>query len=253
MDPKLVARRVSLAALALAALVPAAVACGDKKPANNASASFSLGGDDAGTNAQQCPPGQMCPPPPVNNCPPGQQCPPPGQCPPGQQCPPPQGSASAAPLGSVFTTDPNQLAQLLAAIAQGAQAQLGPMGVGDPVELGVKAAAAKYAPGMSPEGQMAKGNLAEGGHLAFVVNMDANHCYTVVAFGAGIADVGLNLLMPPYTVLSAQDNLTGPTAVIGPSPKPLCPIIPMAVPYKVDIYSRKGAGPVGAQVYSKPK
>lgn len=243
MDLKLAIRRVSLAALGLAALAPVAIACGDKKPPNNASANFNIGGqDDAGAQAQ-CPPGQVCPPPPVaSNA---------QQCPPGQQCPPPQ--PSAAPLGSVFTTDPNQLAQLLAAIAQGAQASMGPLGVGDPVELGMKAAAAKYAPGMSPEGQPAKGTLQEGGHLEFIAHMDASKCYTIVAFGAGISDVGLNLLMPPYTVLSAQDNLTGPTAVIGPAPKPLCPIIPMSVPYKVDIYSRKGAGNVAAQVYSKPK
>jgi hypothetical protein len=107
---------------------------------------------------------------------------------------------------------------------------------------------------MNPEGQMAKGNLQEGGHVEFMVNMSPGSCYTIIGFGAGVQDLDLNLLMPPvYTMLSAQDGMTGPTAVIGAAPKQLCPILPFTVPYKVDIHAKKGAGAVGAQVYVKPK
>jgi hypothetical protein len=46
--------------------------------------------------------------------------------------------------------------------------------------------------------------------------------------------------------------MAGPTAVIGGVQK-MCPMIPVAVPYKVDIYAKKGGGSVAAQVYTKPK
>ncbi len=157
-------------------------------------------------------------------------------------------------MGSVYTTDPNALAALLAAAAAAGSALLQPMGAGDPVETGVRAAAAKYAAGMTAEGNMAKGNLAEGGHVGFVFQMDPTKCYTIVGFGIGTTDLDLNLLAPPfYNLLAAQDGMAGPTAVIGAAPRPMCPIAPIAVPYKIDIYAKKGGGLVGAQVYSKPK
>lgn len=228
-------RHLPLALLAFVAALP--LACGSK-PAANANAGFSLGGTDAGTAPPACAPGQPCPPP-ASNCAPGQPCPPP--------------ATSAAPLGSVYTTDPNQLAALLAAAAAAGSAWLQPMGGGDPVEVGVRAAAAKYASGMTAEGQMAKGQLAEGGHIQFLVNMEPNKCYTIVGYGA-VADLDLNLLAPPlYNMLAGQDGMAGPTAVIGAQPKPMCPIAPITVPYKVDVFAKKGGGAVGAQVYSKPK
>ena len=227
----------SLIAIALA--VP--LACGGNK--QDAKASFNFDSSDAGTTPA-CQPGQPCPPPP----------PPPGPaCPPGQACPPPPGSAG--PLGTVYTTDPNALASLLAAAAAAGSAWLGPAAaIADPAEAGLRAAAAQYAPGMSPDGQVAKGNLAEGGHVDFVVNMEPTKCYTIVAYGAGVVDLDVNLLAPPlYNFLAGQDGMAGPTAVIGAAPKPMCPIIPMAVPYKVDLHAKKGGGAVAAQLYSKPK
>src|SRR5439155_10903058 len=77
--------------------------------------------------------------------------------------------------------DPNLLGGLLGA----ASAFFGSGGPGDPSELGLKAAAAKYAPGMTPETQVAKGNVSQGQHVTFIVNMDASKCYTIVGFGAG--------------------------------------------------------------------
>ncbi len=232
-------RSIGLVALfAVAIAVP--LACGGSQP--DAKASFSFGtGADAGA-------------PPPSNCQPGQPCPPPSTCQPGQPCPPPP-SGSGAPLGSVYTTDPNALATLLAAAAAAGSALLGPAGaIGDPAEAGLRAAAAKHAPGMSPEGQVAKGNLTEGGHIDFVVNMDPSRCYAIVAYGAGITDLDVNLLAPPfYNVLAGQDGMAGPTAVVGAAPRPMCPLIPVAVPYKIDLHAKKGGGQVAAQLYSKPK
>ena len=166
---------------------------------------------------------------------------------------PPQGSV--APVGTGYTTDPNALAQLLAAAAAAGSAWLGPAAaIADPAEAGLRAAAAQYAPGMSPDGQVAKGSLAEGGHVGFVANMDPSRCYTIVAYGAGVTDLDVILLAPPfYNLVAGQDGMAGPTAVIGAAPKPMCPLVPIAVPYKIDLYAKKGGGQVAAQLYSKPK
>lgn len=231
---KLVARLGLVALFVASAAIP--VACGGNKP--EANASFSFGGDGGAPAASQCAPGQPCP-----NAPPN--------CQPGQPCPAP--SSSTAPMGSVYTQDPNALAQLLAAAAAAGSAFLAPMGGGDPAEAGLRAAQAKWAAGMTPEGQVAKGNLSEGGHVEFLVNMDPSKCYTVIGYGAGVQDLDLNLLAPPlYNILAGQDGMAGPTAVVGGMQK-MCPIIPLSVPYKVDIHAKKGGGPVAAQLFSKPK
>jgi hypothetical protein len=192
----------------------------------------------------------------------------PSNCPPGQRCPlsplPPQvGRPSAGPpaqggpLGPVYTTDPNALASILAAAAAAGSAMLAPPGdvaTADPAEAGLRAGARKYAPGMSPEGHVAKGNLAEGGHVEFMTQMDPGKCYTIIAYGDGLADMDVNLLAPPlYNIVAGQDGMVGPTAVIGATPNPLCPILPIPIPYKIDLHAKKGGGAVAAQVYVKSK
>lgn len=209
---------VALAAVSL--LVP--LACGGGAPDAKASFSESTGGAGAPTKA---PPAANAPPP-------------------------------ATPLGTVYTTDPNALASLLAAAAAAGSAWLGPAAAGasDPAEAGLRAAAAQYAPGMAAEGPVAKGSLAEGGHIDFVVNINPSRCYAIVAYGAGLADLDVNLLAPPfYNLLAGQDGLAGPTAVIGASPRPMCPMLPVAVPYKVDLHAKHGSGSVAAQLFSKPR
>jgi len=232
---------LSLGVLVAVGLVP--LACGGSNK-NSANANFSFGTDGGDPNAgQPCAPGQPCPPPQQN-------------CAPGQPCPPPPAASSAAPQGcgqpgqpACTPLDPNMLGGLLGA----ASAWFGPLGAGDPSALGLSAAAAKYASGMSPEGQPAKGQIQQNGHIQFIVNMDASKCYTIVAYGAGVADLDLNLLAPPfYNVSAGTDGMAGPTAVIGGNPK-MCPAIPVAIPYKVDIFAKSGGGQVAAQVYSKAK
>jgi hypothetical protein len=143
---------------------------------------------------------------------------------------------------------------VLGGLLGAASAFFGPGAAGDPATIGLKAAQLRYAPNMNPETQVATGNAAQGGHVTFIVNMDASKCYTIIGFGAGFADLDVNLLAPPfYNVSAGHDETTGPTAVIGGAPHPMCPAIPVAIPYKVDIYAKSGGGPVAAQVFSKPK
>jgi hypothetical protein len=225
------ARPLGLAALFAVALVPP-LACGGSQP--SATGSFGFGGD-AGA-----PPAAFFAAP---------------ACPPGQACA--QARGLEAPLGTVYTTDPSALASLLAAAAAAGSALLAPPSPSadaDPAESGLREAAAKYAPGMTPEGDVAKGTLAEGGHVGFIANLDASKCYTIVAYGAGVTDLDIHLLAPPlYNFLAAQDGMTGPAAAIGAEPRAMCPIVPMPVPYKVDLHAKKGGGPVAAQLYSRPR
>ena len=165
-------------------------------------------------------------------------------------------AASANPLATVLTTDPAQVAALLAAAASAAAPLLQAPGAtaGDPVEAGIRATAAKTAPGMQPDGQLATGDLKQGDHLAMQVTLQPGKCYAVVGYSAGVKDLDLRLLAPPfYNVLAGEDTTDDNTPVIGKAPNPMCPILPIGLPYKVDIMSEKGAGKVGVMLFSKPK
>lgn len=156
------------------------------------------------------------------------------------------------PASTVSGVDPNALAGLLAAAAAASNATMQAPG-GDAVDQGLRDAAAKYASGMAPASEIAKGNLTEGAHLGFIAQLEPGKCYTIVAYGAGVEELDLYLLVPPfYNLLGAHDVSSGPSAVIGASPK-MCPISPIAIPYKIDMHARKGGGPVAAQVFSKSK
>jgi hypothetical protein len=175
-----------------------------------------------------------------------------------------------------MTTDPAQLQAIFAQAAQAAQAFLQPPGSapppaaggappaagappaipGDLVSAGIAAAALLEAKGMQPEGSQAKGQLAEGGHLEFMVPMQAGKCYTLIGFSppGQVRNLDLNLLAPPfYNMLAGQDNTDDNIPVIGKSPNPMCPIVPVPLNYKVDIVARSGAGQVGVQLFSKTK
>ncbi len=117
--------------------------------------------------------------------------------------------------------------------------------------------AAKYAPGMQPEGAPITANLAEGGHTQTTVTMTAGKCYTIVGASApvgGVQNLNLKLLAPPfYTVSAGESSSKKSDATIGAAPSPTCPMVPIPVAYKLDVWSSKGAGPVAVQVYSKTK
>jgi hypothetical protein len=176
---------------------------------------------------------------------------PPQQQPPQQQ---PPAAGSAAPPSPFPGLDPNLLAQIQAAGA----AVMAPGGAvgGDMTDLGLKAAAARYAPGMQPEGAMAKDTLAENGHKEMTVTMQGGKCYTIIGFSplGGIKNVDLHLMAPPfYNVQAGADSSADNTAVIGGGNQPTCPITPFPIQYKLDIHAKQGGGPVGVQVYSKTK
>jgi hypothetical protein len=268
-------QRGSLALLAAVAAVPAMIACGGSSsgsagaaaPSASAYGAYGQPGYPQQPGAYPQQPGAYPQQPGYPQQPPAgypQQPAAPGAYPqqPGAPAAPgypqqpgaaPAGSAPA-PLGSIVTTDPNQIAQLIAQAAQAGGAILQTPGAvpGDPVQIGLQAAAALHAKGMQPEGQTATGQLQEGQHLAFTVPMSPGKCYTLIGFSPTIKNLDLNLLAPPfYNVLAGQDTTDNNTPVIGGGSKPMCPIIPLQMTYKVDVSARSGSGNVGVQLYSK--
>jgi hypothetical protein len=131
-----------------------------------------------------------------------------------------------------------------------------PGGGGDAVETGLKAQAAKLAPGMQPEGQELKQAFTEGQHVVMMINMQAGKCYTVLGYAAPgtVKNLDLNLLAPPlYMTLAGQDSTHNNTPALGGSPAPMCPVIAIPMQYKLDVFAQAGAGTVAVQVYSKNK
>ena len=284
------AKRAALLALATAAALPVIVSCAAQDANQNigqtpAPSSVPQGYPPApqgypqpyASGAPQAYPAQ---PQPYPTAPPGyaQQPVPPGT---------PGASAAQTPLGPIMTTDPSQLAAIFQQAAGAAQAFLQPPGGAaaptkpgapatpaapgapaipggmfpggmptDLVDAGIKVAALMEAKGMQPEGSQAKGQLVEGGHLEFMVPMQAGKCYTLIGFSppGQVRNLDLNLLAPPfYNMMAGQDTSDDNTPVIGKSPNPMCPIVPVPLNYKVDIVARAGSGQVGVQLFSRVK
>jgi hypothetical protein len=166
-------------------------------------------------------------------------------------------AAGASPLSTVLTTDPQKLAQMYAAANGAAVASSAPTGgPPDAAEAGLKALAGKQAAGMKPDGPLAKGTLQEGGHLEMMVTLQAGKCYSILGYSPvpGVKDLDLHLLAPPlYNVLSGEDTTDDNTPIVAKFPNPICPVVAVPLPYKVDIFAEKGAGAVAVQLYSKAK
>jgi hypothetical protein len=119
------------------------------------------------------------------------------------------------------------------------------------------AAAAKSAPKMTAEGQIGRATLAPNEHFNMIVPLTHGRCYTIIGVSpqGQVTQLDLKLLMPPfYTVLSGQSGASDKnTPVIGRGANALCPVIPAAVPYKIDAVATKGAGRIAVQVYARNK
>ena len=226
---------VSLAILAIVAAIP--IACGgNDKPATNPSTG------SASAPSGSTPVATASAPAATASATPTASAPPPN------------------PLTTILTTDPAQIAAMLAAAASALPAVIQPAsqpGAGDPIEAGIKALAAKQAPGMQPVGGIARGDLTENGqHVSMMITLEPGKCYAIVGFSPkdGVKDLDLRLLAPPfYTFLAGEDLTDDNVPVIGKAPTPMCPVLPVTIAYKVDISSQKGAGKAGVQLYAKTK
>lgn len=119
------------------------------------------------------------------------------------------------------------------------------------------AAATKNAPKMAEEGQPGHQTMKEGDHWAMMIQMQPNRCYTIVATAlpGTISQLDLHLYGPPfYNVEAGKSGATDKALpIIGKGTAALCPMLPLAVPYKLDVVATKGAGRMGVKVYSRSK
>ncbi len=166
----------------------------------------------------------------------------------------PSSSAADGGLSALTSESKSNTKSQISAAAHAPAMSLQPVGqqTGDAVEIGLRAAAAKAAPDMQPEGPLGRAELAQGFHSGMLVSLKAGRCYAVVGFGSGVQDLDLQLLTPPnYDVISEQDQSDDNTPVIGRSPHPICPATTVDLPFKVDVFAEAGGGSVGVQLFSK--
>ena len=124
------------------------------------------------------------------------------------------------------------------------------------IDTAIQAAALKSAPGMAVEGTVNHQTVAEGGSFNQLVTMQPGRCYTIIAMSAPtqVGTLEVKLMAPPlFTVEAGRSGATDKNPAVLGKGKGTCPILPIAVPYRIDTVARKGGGRVGVAVYSKAK
>lgn len=158
---------------------------------------------------------------------------------------PPLGSsappASASPSASASTGEPTP--------------RTTPDAIDQGIEIAVRQLALKAAPkGATPDGQPLRVDLTEGQRAGQVVTLQPNTCYTFIAAGVPgvVQELEVRLLLPPFFTMEASKG-RGHPAVVGRVPAAVCPISPVALPYRVEVTATKGSGRVGLMVFGKPR
>jgi hypothetical protein len=161
----------------------------------------------------------------------------PGQ--PGYGEPQPQPTAPApAPTATAQGTSATPIAPAAAAAAQ-------------PI---LTAIAAKETAGMQPDGAAFAGQFSEGQTLEQPFQIQPGRCYTVVGVGIGITELDVQIVLhqpplPAYT--AAQDQASGPQAILGGGGNCFKNPLPVGGPAKVVVKATGGNGIAMAQLYSK--
>ncbi|MBX3130427.1 MAG: hypothetical protein KF718_27155 [Polyangiaceae bacterium] len=120
----------------------------------------------------------------------------------------------------------------------------------------IDALAAQHAQGMSVVTTVA-GNFGPGQTLTVDFQADPGRCYVAFASGLpGVTEVDLQISpavsMPgvPAPIL-AQDQTTGPTAVLGAKPNCFKWAAPMGAPMRLTVRGTQGQGVIAARLYMK--
>lgn len=124
------------------------------------------------------------------------------------------------------------------------------------IDLAISTAAPKVAPKMAAEGTPGRATLKEGEHFNMVVNLMPNRCYTFVGFSppGNVAQLDLKLMAMPLNVEAGKSAAADKAMpVMGKGAAAICPIMPVAVPYKIDAVATKGAGRIGVHVFARNK
>lgn len=102
--------------------------------------------------------------------------------------------------------------------------------------------------------------LKPGQRGSMMITLEPGTCYSIlgatapeVGTSAVVTDLRLTLFGPPsYALVAGRSDTGGPFPVLGPDPNPTCPLLPFAVPYKLEVHASGGSGPVAVQVYRRP-
>ena len=151
---------------------------------------------------------------------------------PGFPAPAPAGGGAAT--GSAQALDPN-----LAALA------VAPLGLFANTE----------APGMAKDGPVIAGNFQAGQTLESAFTFQPGKCYTLVATGAGVTSVGLEMQyvtpLPGLAPSIGKNAQTGSQVSIGGKANCMRPISPFPAQAKYIVTAKAGAGVIAAQLFSK--
>ena len=111
------------------------------------------------------------------------------------------------------------------------------------------------APGMAKEGATLAGNFQEGQTLEGSFTFQPGKCYTVLAVGAGIQEIDIEMQyvtpIPGLAPSIGKDSQKGTQASIGGKGNCLKPLSPIAANAKYIVRATKGAGVAAAQLYVK--
>jgi len=111
------------------------------------------------------------------------------------------------------------------------------------------------APGMAKEGPTVAGNFQEGQTLEGAFSFQPGKCYTVVAAGAGIQELDIEMQyvtpIPGLNPSIGKDSQKGSQASIGGKGNCLKPLSPIPANAKFIVRATKGAGVAAAQLYVK--
>ncbi len=111
------------------------------------------------------------------------------------------------------------------------------------------------APGMAKEGPTLAGNFQEGQTLEGAFTFQPGKCYTVLAVGAGIQNIDIEMQyvtpIPGLAPSIGKDSQTGAQASIGGKGNCLKPLSPIPANAKFIVRAAKGAGVAAAQLYVK--
>lgn len=114
--------------------------------------------------------------------------------------------------------------------------------------------ARKELQGATEDGSAFAGQFMQGQVLEQPIQIQPGRCYSVVGIGIGITELDIELVIhqpPAPEFVAAQDQTTGPQAVLGPGQNCFRNPLPVAGPGKVRLRATGGNGIALAQVYSR--
>lgn len=111
------------------------------------------------------------------------------------------------------------------------------------------------APGMQKDGPTVMGQFQAGQTLEGQFQFTPGKCYTLIAQGAGVTDVGLEMQyvtpLPGFSPTIGTNQNKGAQVSMGGKANCLKPMSPVAANAKFIVKANAGAGVIAAQLYSK--